>query len=136
MANGVNNGREAVVSLVAGTEISLTFNEDGTFGGQACNNYRGGYTLEGDTITISPLAMTMMLCPEPEGVMEQETKYLAALQNAATYTIDGSTLTIRDAGGAMTVATKAKGLCCRKPRDDDGLKHHKSCSKCVGCNPA
>ena len=44
-----------------------------------------------------------MMCISPEGVMEQEAKYLAALQNAATYSIEGNTLTIRDAGGAMQV---------------------------------
>jgi heat shock protein HslJ len=44
-----------------------------------------------------------MMCVAPEGVMEQETRYLTALQNAATYSIDGGTLTIRDAGGAMQV---------------------------------
>jgi heat shock protein HslJ len=43
----------------------------------------------------------MMLCSEPEGVMEQEAQYLAALATTATFQIDGNTLTLRDANGAM-----------------------------------
>ena len=39
-----------------------------------------------------------MFCDKPAGVMDQEQQYLAALQNAATYEISGSNLTIRDAG--------------------------------------
>jgi len=39
--------------------------------------------------------------------MEQETKFLAALQNAATYKIEGNTLWIRDAGdAAQVIATR------------------------------
>jgi heat shock protein HslJ len=43
------------------------------------------------------------VCETPEGVMGQEAQFLAALQNSATFDISGSTLTIRDAGGAMQV---------------------------------
>ena len=39
--------------------------------------------------------------------MEQETKFLAALQNAATYKIEGNMLWIRDAGdAAQVIATR------------------------------
>ena len=40
----------------------------------------------------------MMACPEP--AMEIEQMYFAALENVATYQLEGSTLTLRDAGGA------------------------------------
>jgi heat shock protein HslJ len=43
------------------------------------------------------------MCAGPPGVMEQETKYLGALQNSATYKIEGNMLWIRDAGGATQV---------------------------------
>ena len=102
---GYNNGRQAVVSLAAGTTISLLF-ADGKVSGQACNSYNGSYTQDGDKVTISPLVSTEMMCPEA-GVMEQETAYLAALQAAATWQIDGSKLTLRDAAGAMQVTGQA-----------------------------
>jgi heat shock protein HslJ len=99
-----NNGNQAVVGLITGSEITLNFGADGQVSGSAgCNRYTGSYQAEGETLKVGRLATTMMMCVAPEGVMEQEAKYLAALQNAATYSIEGSTLTIRDAGGAMQV---------------------------------
>jgi len=104
-----NNGNQAVVTLINGSEISLKFGTDGNVSGNAgCNQYSGAYQAEGQALKVGPLVNTSMACASPAGVMEQETKYLAALQNAATYVIEGNTLTIRDAGGAMqVVATKA-----------------------------
>lgn len=97
-----NNGKEAVVSLIADTSITAQFAEDGTLSGLAgCNNYTTGYTVDGDAMTIEPPASTKKLCPEPEGVMDQEFQFLTALSTTATYLIDGTTLTLRTADGAM-----------------------------------
>ncbi len=43
----------------------------------------------------------MMACGEPEGVMEQEMQYLAALQTAATYSIEGDIMQLRTAEDAL-----------------------------------
>ena len=100
-ATNYNNGQEAVVSLVADTTITAIFAEDGSLNGSAgCNNYMTSYTLDGDTITIQPAASTRKLCPG-EGVMEQETQFLTALTTAATWRIDGETLELRTADGAL-----------------------------------
>jgi heat shock protein HslJ len=102
VATSFNNGREAVVSLLADTTITADFAEDGTLSGTAgCNTYTTSYTVDGETMTIGETASTMMMCSEPEGVMEQEAQYLAALATTATFQIDGNTLTLRDANGAM-----------------------------------
>jgi len=96
-----NNGNEAMVSTIIDTEITAIFGEGGTIGGSAgCNNYTASYETDGDTLSIGPAASTRKFCAEPEGIMEQETQYLAALENAATYKIDGDKLDIRDADGA------------------------------------
>jgi heat shock protein HslJ len=110
-----NNGSQAVVGMIEGSEVTLNFGTDGQVNGSAgCNRYAGPFQSQDAALKVGPLASTMMACASPAGVMEQETKYLAALQNATTYTIDGSTLTIRDAGGAMqvvaTVASAPAGL--------------------------
>ena len=102
---GYNNGKEAVVGLAAGTTISLEFGE-GTVTGKACNSYNGPFTETGTTVTIGPLATTMMACPE-EGVMDQETAYLIALQAATEFSLDGGMLTLRDATGATQVTANA-----------------------------
>jgi heat shock protein HslJ len=51
--------------------------------------------VNGEEIKIGPLASTMMACAEPEGVMEQETQYLAALQMAESYQVEGKVLELR-----------------------------------------
>jgi len=99
-----NNGREAVVSVINGTEITASFGDDGQVSGTAgCNNYFASYEADAEagTITIGQAGSTMMACAEPEGIMEQEQGYLAALATAATYRIEANTLEMRTADGAL-----------------------------------
>lgn len=99
-----NNGNQAAVSLVNGTEITMMFGEDGSVQGSAgCNLYFGYFTVSGETISVGPLATTRAFCPEPEGIMEQEDQFLAALQTAVSYTIQNGTLDLRTADGAIAV---------------------------------
>ena len=99
---GYNNGKGGVVSVVIGTEITADFGEDGQLTGNAsCNNYFASYETEGDSITIGPAGATMMFCGEPEGIMEQEQQYLAALETAATYKITGLTMEMRTSEGSL-----------------------------------
>jgi heat shock protein HslJ len=108
IVTGYNNGNQAVVGVATDTEMTAVFAEDGTMSGSAgCNNYRATYTIDGDTINIGPAAATRKLCPSPEGVMEQEALYLAAIPNAATWSIDGDTLELRDADGAKLAGYRA-----------------------------
>lgn len=103
-ATNYNNGREAVVGMLENTEITAIFDEEGALSGSAgCNNYVAGYTTDGNQITIGPAASTMMFCAEPEGVMEQEAAYLAALATAATYSINGQVLEMRTADDALAL---------------------------------
>jgi heat shock protein HslJ len=101
----VNNGLEAVSSVMAETTITATFAEDGRLTGSAgCNNYMTSYTLDGQNITIQPPATTRKTCPEPAGIMEQEAAFTTMLPQAATYTISGDTLELRTADGALIVS--------------------------------
>lgn len=93
MLTGYNNGKGGFTSLLSGTEINAEFDENGSLSGNAgCNNYNTSYELDGDSITIGMPATTRMFCGEPEGVMEQETAYLAALQTAVKYEIKSNEL--------------------------------------------
>jgi heat shock protein HslJ len=99
-ATGINNGKEAVTSLVADTTVTAEFSEDGTLSGNAgCNTYNGTYEVSGTSLTIGPLATTKKAC-KPD-VNEQEANYLAALSRVTTYTIRGDQLELRDDGGAL-----------------------------------
>jgi heat shock protein HslJ len=99
-----NNGKEAVVSVIIGTELTAFFNEDGQLTGSAgCNNYTAAYEVDGESIAIGPAATTRMMCNEPEGIMEQEMEYLAALEMAASYEFEEDRLILLDAEGRRVV---------------------------------
>ena len=105
---GFNNGREAVVSPLAGTAPTLTF-EAGTVSGHAgCNRFRAAYTVAGSRVTIGPAAATRMACPAP-GVMAQERELLAALESSSTWTIEGGVLDMHRADGQRTLQASAQG---------------------------
>jgi len=97
---GYNNGKQAVVSTMVGTDLTADFGTDGMLtGNSGCNTYSASYKTDGDKITIGPAATTRMACEQ--AVMDQEQQYLAALSTAATYRIDGSKLELRTADGAL-----------------------------------
>ena len=99
-----NNGREAVVGLISGTEISAYFGAEGDLSGNAgCNQYFASFTAGNGSISIGMPGSTMRFCEQPAGIMEQESEYLAALQSAATYSIEGNMLQMRTAEDALAV---------------------------------
>jgi heat shock protein HslJ len=106
-----NNGRGGVVGLLADTVLTVMFGESGQISGSGgCNNYSGSYESDGaGAIEIGPLVSTMMACAGPEGIMDQEMQFLAALQAGTVYTVEGSTLELRDADGALQVRAE-KGI--------------------------
>jgi len=106
---GYNNGKQAVTGALEGTTLTADFGKDGTLSGNSgCNTYSGGYKVNGDQITIGPLASTMMACSDPAGVMDQEAQYLAALQSAATYQIEGNVLQLRTKDDALAAIFNKK----------------------------
>ena len=102
-ATGVNNGTGGVESSVATGSITADFGSGGALSGFAgCNNYNATYSLsEGGVISITAVSSTMMACDD--AAMTLESQYLTALTNAATYTLSGDTMTLRDSSGAAQV---------------------------------
>jgi heat shock protein HslJ len=98
---GYNNGKQAVVSPIAGTTLTATFTEDTVSGSAGCNDYNGSYKLDGDQVTIGPLATTRKACEQD--VMDQEAAFLTALQTPSSVEQAGAKITLRDASGAMQV---------------------------------
>ncbi len=102
IATGYNNGKGAVVSPLTGTSLTLAFSAEGMASGRAgCNAYGGKYEVSGKTLKFGALASTLMACPSPSGVMEQESAFLKALSTAATYRIEANRLELRTADGAV-----------------------------------
>lgn len=101
---GYNNGRGGVTSVIIGTELTAVFDEGGRLAGSAgCNQYFADYRLEDQDLAIGPAGSTRMACLEPDGIMDQENEFLAALERVATYRIEGDRLQLRDVGGALQV---------------------------------
>ena len=77
-------------------------------GSGACNRYFAQAEVNGDKIKIGKAGATMMACDQ--ALMDQERKFLAALESAAAYRIDGDgKLFLVDAGGADIVRFAAEG---------------------------
>lgn len=84
---------------VAGSSAILNFEgNDRLFGSATCNRIMGTWETGSDNaLTITTGGMTMMACPGEAG--DQETAFLAALDNTASFEIDGDTLTLLDNAG-------------------------------------
>ena len=104
-----NNGNQGVETVPDGMNATVAFGPEGNvegFGG--CNNFFGGYSVDGDAIAIGPLMSTMMACDKATNTFEAQ--LLAALQNATVWSLNAGTLELRDADGALQVdATSAIG---------------------------
>jgi heat shock protein HslJ len=75
-------------------------------GGQAgCNQYSAAYGISGETLVIKEVSYTLVLClgPNGEAIMQQEDRYLAALEKAERFTIGGNRLEIYAAGGQQVL---------------------------------
>ncbi|MGH3045095.1 MAG: META domain-containing protein [Gaiellaceae bacterium] len=101
---------DAFTSLLEGTEITASFDEDGALSGSAgCNTYNSTYTTEGGTIEVAEPSSTRMACPEPEGVMDQEAAYLAALPTVVGFRVERGVLELLNAEGSAVVSYTSGG---------------------------
>jgi heat shock protein HslJ len=92
---------DAITSVVGDATLTADFADDGTVSGNAgCNNYNGPYEIDGDSISIGPLAGTKMACSSDE-LSKQETDYLAALELAESFTVTGNRLDLLREGGTI-----------------------------------
>lgn len=88
--------------LVIGTQITLSFTDKYITGNASCNNYSGGYEVNGNKLSFDSLLSTLVACAQP-GVMEQETAFLGILQSSAGYEIKDGILSIMDASGKIVL---------------------------------
>ncbi len=74
-------------------EATLEFPDTGKIAGKAsCNHFFGSAKISGASISFASLGSTLMACVE--AVMEQESKYLKALEQAERFRIEGTALLI------------------------------------------
>lgn len=81
-------------SPIAGSKITIRFEDGQASGNSGCNSYGGEYQVNGDKINFQELESTLMACIDPSGVMEQESTYLNFLGEANRLEIDGGKMQI------------------------------------------
>ena len=110
-------GGDWIIASIGGQALNDTrpptirFGEDGRVSGYGgCNQFNGGYTLDGETVTFSPIMMTMMACAAANR-NQMENALGAALQGDATFVVDGDgMLTLTGANGTEITAMRAPEL--------------------------
>jgi len=103
---GYYDGKSAHVSVQGGATMTMVFDADGQVSGNSgCNTYNGGYSVDGNKIAIGPLMSTRMACDE--ALMTQEAQFLAALDGAETWSVQGDKLELRGMGDKFLVSAAA-----------------------------
>jgi heat shock protein HslJ len=93
-----------VASLVADTKVTLSFASDGKASGSGgCNNYTTAWKAAGNTLAFTPAAATRRMCAAA-GVMAQEQAFFNALESVATMRMEGDSLELRTAQGALAMS--------------------------------
>lgn len=88
--------------VIDNAQSSIRFAEGGRVSGSgACNRFMGAATRDGDKLTFAELAGTRMACPP--ALMDQERKFLTALEATSSFQIDGSFLRLLDDKGVELV---------------------------------
>ncbi len=82
--------------LLAGTVITLRFEEEGgrITGSAGCNNYFAQVSFSGEAVSITTPGATKKLCPDVEGIMEQEYAYLQLLEQVESFSQQDRSLTL------------------------------------------
>lgn len=94
LAQFAPGGTTTLAEVPSVVMATATFTADRISGDAGCNTFTGGYSTEGTSITVGPVATTLMACSP--AVAEVEDAYLALLGAASTYSVSGDTLTMSD----------------------------------------
>ena len=85
--------------VIDGTRVTLSIERDRVSGKAGCNGYGGPVEIDGDRIKFGSLFSTKMACMG-NGVMEQEQRYLNALQSVTHGEVrSGGVLMLKGSGG-------------------------------------
>lgn len=98
---GFKTGSYKLVDSLNNVPTTITFNADGKINGKVVNYMMGTYTLgKNNSISVGPLATTMMMGPEEE--MEAEQNFLQIIPKVKSYKMQGNYLVlVTDNGGEL-----------------------------------
>jgi heat shock protein HslJ len=75
------------------TTTALTV-DDSTLSGSVCNRFSADYSLTGTTLAVREVLTTEMWCDTPAGLMDAESRFVAALSRANTVRYEGTNLVL------------------------------------------
>ncbi len=82
----------APTPMLPSEDLTADFSGDRLSGSGGCNRFMGGFKTQDNQLTIEPLASTFKACETP--IMDQEARYLGALQGAQRYEVNDQGLQI------------------------------------------
>jgi arginine/lysine/histidine transporter system substrate-binding protein len=79
---------EELMDPIEDVEVTMIFDGSEMVSGNAgCNNYSGRYVTDGSAIVIENILNTLIFCEMPEGLMNQEDRFLERLDRVTYYRI-------------------------------------------------
>jgi len=97
------------VSAAEGTDITLSFDaNEMRVNGRVVNLYNGTYEVNGNHISFSPFASTMMM--GPMDAMQTEQEYFQFMPTVETYDLRDGRLTLKNADGTEIVFQQVENL--------------------------
>ena len=96
-------------SILSESSVDITFNKDETLTGSAsCNRFSSNYILEGNDLTIKPMAVTRKMCSPAS--MTQESMFLQSLSKVKRFQLNNGQLSLFDQQGAIQISASRKTL--------------------------
>lgn len=83
---------------VAGSNVTLKFDQGNISGSAGCNQYNGPYTISGSSLELGNMVATKRACAEREKNV-QESAYLGMLSKVKAFRQTGDRLVLKDAAG-------------------------------------
>ena len=84
--------------VLDGTELTISFGENDVSGSAGCNSYSAPLRSAGSTIEVGKVTAAQVECKGPEGVMEQERRFLGILTDVNQFNIYGDRLAMLTGG--------------------------------------
>jgi putative lipoprotein len=98
----------AGAGVIDNAQATLEFLDGGKIAGRgSCNRFFGTVEISGSSLRLGPIGSTKMACAT--AVMDQETKYLKALQDAERFQRDGSALLVFSKGSDRPLRFQPEG---------------------------
>lgn len=99
------------VPAIFQVDVNMDLSVDGTSikGSGGCNGYSGSYASADGTFSTSNVSWTEIGCSEPEGILEQETRFFGLLTTVESFFLQGDKLTLNAPGDELLVFLRVGG---------------------------